>query len=117
MHKLNQFYINGEWQDAGFVGHLEITNPATGGTIGEIAMGNADHINEAVAAAKEAFKTFSKTTKKERLGYLERMLELYNERYDDIADAIRQEMGAPKECAKTDQAFTGRRHITTAIEA
>ena len=117
MHKLNQFYINGEWQDAGIVGHLEITNPATGGTIGEIAMGNADHINQAVAAAKEAFKTFSKTTKKERLGYLERMLELYNERYDDIADAIRQEMGAPKEFSKTDQAFTGRRHITTAIEA
>ena len=62
MHKLNQFYINGEWQDAGIVGHLEITNPATGGTIGEIAMGNADHINQAVAAAKEAFKNHQERT-------------------------------------------------------
>src|ERR1700741_3495864 len=62
----------------------------------------ADEIDtrRAIAAAKEAFKTFSQTTKEERLNYLQRLHESVSKRMSELVQATVQEYGAPQDRAK-----------------
>ena len=59
-------------------------NPATEETIESIAMGGADDVDAAVAAAKAAFETFSQTSREERLALLDRIIEVYDGRMDEL---------------------------------
>ena len=88
MKECVQFYINGEWVDPVNPQHLEVINPATEESIAKIAMGNSDDVNKAVAAAKNAFDSFSQTSKEERLSLMSKILEVYQSRYDEIAETI-----------------------------
>ena len=111
-----QFYINGEWVDPVDPKSLDVINPATEEVIGKIAMGNSQDVNKAVAAAKEAFESFSQTTKEERLALMGKILEVYQSRYDEIAETISSEMGAPLWLSKAAQAATGAGHFGTFME-
>ena len=111
-----QFYINGEWVDPVDPKHLDVINPATEETIGKIAMGNSKDVDKAVAAAKEAFESFSQTSKEERLALMGKILEVYQSRYDEIAEIISSEMGAPLWLSKAAQAATGAGHFGTFME-
>ena len=111
-----QFYINGEWVDPVDPKSLDVINPATEEVIGKIAMGNSQDVDKAVAAAKEAFESFSQTTKEERLDLMGKILEVYQSRYDEIAETISSEMGAPLWLSKAAQAATGAGHFGTFME-
>ena len=111
-----QFYINGEWVDPVDPKSLDVINPATEEVIGKIAMGNSQDVDKAVAAAKEAFESFSQTTKEERLALMGKILEVYQSRYDEIAETISSEMGAPLWLSKAAQAATGAGHFGTFME-
>ena len=50
------FYINGEWVSSSSAETIEVVNPATEEVIGSIGAGTKEDINNAVSAAKEAFK-------------------------------------------------------------
>ena len=76
-----------------------------------ISLGDKDDIHEAVMAAKKAFASWGFTTKEERLKYLEKLYELYKKRWNDIAEAITLEMGAPKDFSSKLQTGTGASHI------
>ena len=116
MKECTQFYINGEWVDPVDPKHLDVINPATEQTIGKIAMGNSKDVDKAVAAAKEAFESFSQTSKEERLALMGKILEVYQSRYDEIAEIISSEMGAPLWLSKAAQAATGAGHFGTFME-
>ena len=116
MKECMQFYINGEWVDPVDPKHLDVINPATEETIGKIAMGNSTDVDKAVAAAKEAFESFSQTSKEERLALMGKILEVYQSRYDEIAEIISSEMGAPLWLSKAAQAATGAGHFGTFME-
>ena len=116
MKECIQFYINGEWVDPVDPKFLDVINPATEEVIGKIAMGNSQDVDKAVAAAKEAFESFSKTTKEERLALMGKILEVYQSRYDEIAETISSEMGAPLWLSKAAQAATGAGHFGTFME-
>ena len=116
MKECMQFYINGEWVDPIDPKSLDVINPATEEVIGKIAMGNSQDVNKAVAAAKEAFESFSQTTKEERLALMGKILEVYQSRYDEIAETISSEMGAPLWLSKAAQAATGAGHFGTFME-
>ncbi|MEC8797678.1 MAG: aldehyde dehydrogenase family protein [Pseudomonadota bacterium] len=116
MKECVQFYINGEWVDPVDPKSLDVINPATEEVIGKIAMGNSQDVDKAVAAAKEAFESFSKTTKEERLALMGKILEVYQSRYDEIAETISSEMGAPLWLSKAAQAATGAGHFGTFME-
>ena len=79
-------------------------------------MGNSQDVDKAVAAAKEAFESFSQTTKEERLALMGKILEVYQSRYDEIAETISSEMGAPLWLSKAAQAATGAGHFGTFME-
>src|ERR1700743_3257111 len=90
-----QFYIDGAWVNPIEAKDFEVINPATETAAGVISMGGPQDVDRAVAAAKRAFETYSRTTAAERLALLERVLAAYKAHYDEIALAISTEMGAP----------------------
>ena len=117
MKSCKQFYINGEWVDpAEGTNSFEVINPANEDVIGEIALGSAKDVDNAVSAAQEAFKTFSTTSVEERLGLLGKIVEVYQSRYDEVAETISKEMGAPLSLSKAAQAATGLGHFAQTIE-
>ncbi|XOV89968.1 MAG: aldehyde dehydrogenase family protein [Pseudomonadota bacterium] len=113
MQEYLQFYINGEWVDPVTPSTLEVINPTTEEPFARISMGSAADVNKAVAAAKAAFDSYSKTTPQERQELIGAILAEYQKRYDDISQAISTEMGAPIWLSKAAQAATGQAHFAT----
>jgi aldehyde dehydrogenase (NAD+) len=111
MENALKFYIDGRWVEPAGHGRLPVINPATETAIGEIAMGTLADVDAAVAAAKRAFPSFSRTSPAERKALLERVLEVFMRRYDDITAAILAEVGAPQTLAHEWQTGIGRRHL------
>ena len=111
-----EFYIGGSWVAAKSSETLEVINPATEQPVATIALGSAADVDAAVAAAKDAFETYSTTSVEERLALLDRIIAEYKARADDLATAISQEMGAPLWLAKRAQVGAGLGHFITARE-
>jgi aldehyde dehydrogenase (NAD+) len=116
MRECKQFYINGEWVDPTTPNDFDVFNPATEEVCAQISMGSEEDVNKAVAAAKGAFESFSRTSRQERVELLESCAAVYQKYYNDIADAIREEMGAPQELAAGAQAFCGLGHLQEAAK-
>src|SRR5580693_931874 len=116
MREYMQFYIDGQWVDPVTPASLAVINPATEEVCGHISAGSAADVDKAVAAAKKAFETYSKTSREERLELLQRVLAEYQKRFGDTANAITEEMGAPASLAQRAQAPIGMVHISTGIE-
>ena len=115
MIEKRNFYINGSWVAPKNSKEIEVINPATEKSCAVISLGGKEDINDAVLAAKDAFKTWGFTSKEERLSLLEVFYALYKKRWNDITDAIIQEMGAPKDFASKLQTGTGASHTKSFI--
>jgi aldehyde dehydrogenase (NAD+) len=111
-----QFFIDGKWVDPVKPALLDVIDPSTEEAYTQISVGSAADVDKAVAAAKAAFPAFSQTSKEERLKLLRRILDIYNERYEDIAQAVSEEMGAPITWAREAQAWAGRAHMEATIK-
>ncbi|MGE5510051.1 MAG: aldehyde dehydrogenase family protein [Bacteroidota bacterium] len=111
-----QFYIDGTWVEPAARKTWPVVNPATEETMYEIALGSKADVDKAVAAARRAFQTFSRTTKDERVALLTRIAEIYKRRIKDVGSAISDEMGAPITLAERAQAGAGLGHIMTTID-
>ncbi len=114
MKECLKFYIDGQWVDPVVAQTLDVINPASEEPMGRIAMGSAADIDKAVAAAQSAFESFSQTTVDERVALLDKIIEVYQSRYDEMAEIISQEMGAPLSLSKAAQAATGLAHFKQA---
>ena len=79
-------------------------------------MGGEADVNKAVDAARRAFESFSQTTPTERIELIGSILAEYQKRYDEIAEAISTEMGAPIWLSKAAQAATGMGHFANILE-
>lgn len=106
-----EFYIDGRWVKPDSSTRLAVIDPATEQPFGEIAMGNLADVNAAVMAARRAFPAFASTSPDERKHLLQRILAAFMDRYDDIAEAIVREVGAPRALAHDWQAGIGKRHL------
>ena len=115
MIEKRNFYINGSWVAPKNSKDIEVINPATEKSCAVISLGGKEDVNDAVLAAKDAFKTWGFTSKEERLSLLEVFYALYKKRWNDITDAIIQEMGAPKDFASKLQTGTGASHTKSFI--
>ncbi len=113
-HRL--FYIDGRWVPPAEPNDHTVINPATEAPAGVISLGSARDVDPAVAAARGAFERFAQTSREERRSLLENILAIYKRRYADIANAIREEMGAPAKLAKGSQAGAGSGHLAAMIE-
>ncbi|MBT5217863.1 MAG: aldehyde dehydrogenase family protein [Woeseia sp.] len=117
MRDMLQFYIDGEWVDPVEPNPFPVINPATEKVCGRISLGSAADVDRAVAAAKRAGPAFAATSREDRIALLERILEEFAKRHDDVATAIMEEMGAPWKLAKYAQAASGPQHIQATIDA
>jgi aldehyde dehydrogenase (NAD+) len=100
-------YINGQWVDSLGGKRHEVISPSTEEPCTEITLGTSADVDAAVAAAKKAFKSFSQTSREERLDLMGRILEEYKKRIPDFAKSMANEMGAPVSFASTAQVGAG----------
>jgi len=110
-----KFYINGQWVDPVTPCTLDVINPSTETVITEISLGSAADVDAAVAAARAAFDDWSQSSRETRLALLEKILVIYKERSEDVAQAISKEMGAPIALARTAQVGMGFGHLQQTI--
>src|ERR1700731_1191320 len=99
MQHERQHYVDGTWVDPLDPTLLDVIDPSTEEPFTQIALGGRADVDRAVAAAKAAFPAFARTTRAERVELLRAILNEYNKRRDDIADALSREMGAPRKFA------------------
>jgi len=117
MRNLTKFYIGGCWVEPATSASLPVLNPATEAQIGTVAMGNSADVDRAVAAARVAFADFSNASKTERLELLHRLKAATQRRFEDLAQAMRMEMGAPITMARAAQADAAIGHLQGFIDA
>jgi aldehyde dehydrogenase (NAD+) len=111
MTDFGKFYINGEWVEPIEPRPYDVINPATEEPAAQINLGSARDLDRAVKAAKAAFPAYSRTSKEERLALFQKIIDTYKKRYDELAQTITKEMGAPAWLATRAQAATGLAHL------
>ncbi len=111
-----KFYIDGKWVDPVSPKTEDVINPANEEAFARVALGSKADVDKAVAAARRAFETFSRTTREERVALLEKIVAVYQKRYADIVKAISMEMGAPLSLSQNAQAAIGIGHLSQAIK-
>lgn len=108
-------YINGQWVDSKGGKPFEVINPSTEEVIATITLGSEEDTNDAVKAARHAFGSWSETSKEERINLLTALKEQYENRYDEMAKVMSDEMGAPISMSQVSQAGAGLGHLKDAI--
>jgi aldehyde dehydrogenase (NAD+) len=116
MKERRQFYIDGQWVEPGVVRDLSVINPTTEEPIATISLGGAADVDRAVAAAKRAFESYSETTPEDRLRFLHRVIAVYQQRIEEMADTISQEMGSPAGLSRGAQAPAGLAHLNEIVK-
>lgn len=117
MDSYEQNYINGQWVDSDGGTPHRVINPATEEPGTSIVLGSKADVDAAVAAAKEAFKSYSQTSREERLALMGRVVEEYQKRMPDIANSLAVEMGAPVSLGNAMQAPSGLGGFMGTMEA
>src|SRR5690348_18055253 len=82
MQERLQFYIDGKWVNPTTPKTIDVINPATEEAFARISLGSKADVDKAVAAARKAFETFSKTSREERLALLGKIMQVYQTKYN-----------------------------------
>ena len=116
MIEKRQFYINGAWVDPIEGRDHHVIDPSTEEPCAVISLGGQADTDAAVAAAKAAFPSWMATPASDRIDLVEKLLEVYNARQEEMAQAISLEMGAPIDMSRTQQVGAGSWHIQNFID-
>ncbi len=100
----DKVFIGGEWVEPEASGTLEVINSTSEETMGSIPACTSADADRAVAAARDAFESWSQTSLEERAGYMSAISAGLAERADEIAATISQELGMPLTLSKMIQA-------------
>jgi aldehyde dehydrogenase (NAD+) len=106
-----KFYIDGAWVSPVTPKLHTVINPATEQPAGQISLGSRADVDKAVVAARRAFATYSQTSAKERIALMERIVQGYEARKEDLARAMTLEMGTPITFSRTVQNALGVGHF------
>ena len=105
------FYINGKWIKPFKKNDFPVINPSNEEVFATISLGSKEDTDAAIKAAKNSFSSWKETSKSERIKLLERLLENYKKRFDEMAEAMSLEMGSPIDYAISTHAASGQSHI------
>ena len=117
MQDATRHYINGQWVASIDGREIAVENPSTEEKIATITLGGVADADAAVAAAKSAFPAWAATDPLGQIAVLERLMEVYKSRAEDMAQAISVEMGAPIALARTAQVGAGAGQLNNTIRA
>ena len=73
MRVIDRIYIGGEFVQPHGTELFDLHNPTTGKVIGRVKLGDEEDARRAIAAAKRAFPSFSRTSKEDRLAMLRKL--------------------------------------------
>jgi succinate-semialdehyde dehydrogenase / glutarate-semialdehyde dehydrogenase len=97
-------YVGGQWVD-GADGTFDVTNPARGDVIAQVADLNRAQVAGAIAQAEAAQKEWAKWTGKERAAVMRKWFDLMMENQDDLGAILTAEQGKPLAEAKGEIAY------------
>jgi len=86
-------YIDGAFVESHGREVMDVIKPTNGKVIGRVTLGDEEDTRHAIAAAKHAFASFSRTAKEERLRYLRQLHEAVSARIDDLTAIMVEEYG------------------------
>ncbi len=107
MKKVNKIYINGEFVSPNGTEIFDLINPSNNNKIGEVTLADEKDTRNAISAAKEAFKIFSKTSVEERIQYLERLKNAMQKREEDFINVMIEEYGGTRQFVTLSSKYTG----------
>ena len=116
MRDCRQFYIDGKWVNPIHVRDFLVINPATEEPVATISLGSSADIDKAVVAAERAFESYSDTTLDDRVTILRRIMEIYQQRMEEMAATISLEMGSPIGLSRAAQAPAGLAHLSEILK-
>ena len=100
----NQLFIGGAWVAPSGKQTIEVHNAGNGEVMGRVPLGDDKDVERAVAAARNAFASWSETPAEARAAYLEKISAGLKARADELARLIAQEVGMPLKMAVRIQA-------------
>ncbi|MDR5798108.1 aldehyde dehydrogenase family protein [Caballeronia sp. LZ008] len=95
MQLYEKCYINGEWVSPLSRKDWTLVNPATEEAFATVALAGAEDVDVAVKAARNAFASFSKTSKAERIELLEGIIDRFVRHEQKLAEIVTLELGTP----------------------
>jgi len=117
MIQKKDFYINGQWVAPQKSNDFAVIDPSTEEKCAVISLGDQQDTDAAVQAARAAFDAWSQTPKADRIALLKRLLQIYNDRAEEMAQAMSLEMGAPINLSRSSQVGAGSWHLEGFLEA
>ncbi|QDK36364.1 aldehyde dehydrogenase family protein [Bdellovibrio sp. NC01] len=100
MKQVEQIYINGKFVKPHGTEVMDLISPINKEVIGRVTLGNAQDVEDAVAAAKAAYKKYSKSSLQERADYLERLHKAVKARASELVETMIAEYGGTRTMAE-----------------
>lgn len=100
MKRIDQMYVNGQFVAPHGTETFDLISPVTNVKTGEVVLGDETDTRLAIAAAKEAFKTFRKTTVEERMMYLRQLHDAVSKREEELVTTMVEEYGGTLQFCK-----------------
>ena len=117
MLEKRDFYINGQLVAPAKANDYNVIDPSTEEVCAVISLGDQADTDAAVAAAKAAFPDWAYVDKSEKMALLKKLLEVYNDRAEEMAQAMSMEMGAPIDMSRANQVGAGSWHLEGFMKA
>jgi aldehyde dehydrogenase (NAD+) len=115
--RAEHFYIGGEWVAPSGAARRSVVNPATGLPFTTVPLGNERDADRAVAAAREAFEPFSRTTIGERCALIEAFGRAFDRYREEMAQLLVAELGAPVDLARAGHCTVVDAHVADFLHA
>ncbi|MFJ2449357.1 aldehyde dehydrogenase family protein [Pseudomonas sp. NPDC087626] len=116
MSDLFEFYIDGAWVKPHGETVETVVNPSTEQAVARIILGDAQDVDRAVSAARQAFPAFAASSLQARIDLLQRIIEAYQRHSEALIEAVHLEMGAPPSLARSAHVPAGLGHLTQALQ-
>jgi aldehyde dehydrogenase (NAD+) len=117
MIEQRNFYIDGQWVAPSQPRDHLVIDPSTEEPCAVISLGGQVDTDAAVAAARAALPGWMATPAADRIALVEKLIEVYKTRGEDLAQAMAAEMGAPLDMARTQQVGAGIYHLKNFVRA
>ena len=114
--EINKFYIAGKFITPDGKEIIDLINPATEEKVGHVVSGSVKDVNDAVSSAKQAFQDASALSLEQKKTILQEIIDGMDERREEFAQVISEEMGAPIKVARGAQFSSGKVHFINTLK-
>jgi aldehyde dehydrogenase (NAD+) len=114
--EINKFYIAGKFITPDGKEIIDLINPATEEKVGHVVSGSVKDVNDAVSSAKQAFQDASALSLEQKKTILQEIIDGMDERREEFAQVISEEMGSPIKVARGAQFSSGKVHFVNTLK-